>query len=172
MARAKYQPVSQGSSVALDSVSPSTEERLNLISKHGNDQNWHSLDDIDASDLSDDEEAGGTMPSLLKKNLLERDDNFFSKLRRAATVVKVFIIRNRLCLIATAGIIFIFLPLLAYQRSIRGFFWGKTSYVSARILSFMRMLCADGRDRNHPLGTRPPVVVRRRPGHTVTKRPR
>lgn len=124
MARPKYQPVSQEASVALDSLSPSTEEQLNLISKHDNDQNWHSLDDIDASDLSEDDEASDTMPASLKHSLLERDD-FVSKLRRAAIVGKAFIVRNRLCLIATAGIIFIFLPLLAYQHSIRDFFWGE-----------------------------------------------
>jgi beta-glucosidase len=171
MARTKYQPVSQRASVALDSLSPSTDEQLNLISKHDNDQNWHSLDDIDASDLSEDDESGDTMPSLLKQNPYEPDD-FVSRLRRAATVVKAFIIRNRLTLIATAGIIFIFLPLLVYQRTIRNFFWGKITYVSTRILSSTRMLGADGHDRIHPLGTRPPRAARRRPGHTVTKRPR
>jgi hypothetical protein len=74
MARTKYQPVSQRASVALDSLSPSTDEQLNLISKHDNDQNWHSLDDIDASDLSEDDESGDTMPSLLKQNPYEPDD--------------------------------------------------------------------------------------------------
>lgn len=171
MADVKYQPVSQGPSGSVDPLSQSTEEQLSLISKHDNDQNWHSLDDIDASDLSEDDETDNTMNPLLKQDSWKRG-GFVSKLRRAASVVKAFVIRHRLSLIAIAGIIFILLPLLVYQRSIRNFFWGKTNFVSTRIACLMRMLCADGRHRNHPHGTHPREAVRRRPGHTVTRRPR
>nr|ATQ35960.1 beta-glucosidase [Talaromyces piceae] len=104
MGRIEYQPVALESSVTLDPLEPSTEEQLNLLSKHDNDQNWRSLDDIEVSDLSEDDEADDTMPYFPKQNQRwEEQGGFLAKLRTAASVVKTFIIRNRLGIIATGG---------------------------------------------------------------------
>lgn len=146
MADSKYQPVPHHDT--LDSPVTSAEQPT-LTPHH---QNRHHLDPIDVSDLSskddnsdnendimdvDEEDADETVMAPLnrrsssnkKRQLSRRRSPTNSKFRRWLSLLKGSIVRNRLALVAAAGLIFIFLPLVAYQRSIRSFFWADQVYV-------------------------------------------
>lgn len=145
MADSKYQPVPHHDT--LDSPAISTEQ--SSLAPH------HPLNPIDASDLSSkedsdtendlmdlDEEEGAdetvmaplnrratSSGSKTKRQLSGRRSPTDSKFRRWLSLLKKSIVRHRLALVAAAGLIFIFLPLIAYQRSIRSFFWADQVYV-------------------------------------------
>lgn len=146
MADSKYQPVPRHDT--LDSLSQS-----NSTLQH---QTQHNLDPADVSDLSShdtddendmmdlDEEGGGdetvmaplnrrasrsSGSSKKRQKLSSRRSLTKSKFRGWLSLLTKSIVRHRLALVAAAGLIFIFLPLIAYQRSIRNFFWADQVYV-------------------------------------------
>lgn len=156
MADSKYQPVPHHDT--LDSPVISTEQ--SSLTRHH--QSRHQLDPIDVSDLSSkedsdneddimdlDEEEGAdetvmaplnrratSSSSKTKRQLSRRRSPTNSKVRSWLSLLKKSIVRHRLALVAAAGLIFIFLPLIAYQRSIRSFFWADQVYVRPPLLLY------------------------------------
>lgn len=193
MADSKYQPVPHHDT--LDSPNIST-EHSSLTPHH--QSRHHPSNPIDASDLSSkedsdtendimdiDEEEGAdetvmaplnrraTSSSSSKKSrqLSRRRSPTDSKFRRWMSLLKKSIVRHRLALVAAAGLIFIFLPLIAYQRSIRSFFWADQVYVCSFYVSTDAIWDADrvgGRNLRH--GIRRRGVGRRRRGHIAIEK--
>lgn len=158
MADSKYQPVPRHD---IDSLITSTEQS-SLTTHH---QSRHHLDPIDVSDTSSkgdtdtdndimslDEEEGADETAMAplngqtgagsKKNqqLLRRSSKD-TKVHRWLSLLKNFIVRHRLALVAAAGLVFILLPLIAYQRNIRNFFWMDQVYVSYSHFLYFRYYC-------------------------------
>jgi beta-glucosidase len=152
MADSKYQPVPHHDT--LDSPVVSTEQQSSLTPHHRPKR--HQLNPTDVSDLSSqedtdtendimdlDEEEGAdetVMAPLNRKNSRRQTSkrrSTNSKFRRRLALLKKSIVRHRLALVAAAGLIFIFLPLIAYQRSIRSFFWADQVYVCLSVLVYL-----------------------------------
>jgi hypothetical protein len=127
MADSKYQPVprhdTEGDFTTHSSPSQTYEA--------AQDQSWRQLDSLDVSDLSSQEDDDGdeTMAPLNTKKRSSKRARSLLHTRKVLTALKTTIVRHRLCLIAAAGLIFILLPLIAYQRTLRAFFWGEQAYV-------------------------------------------
>lgn len=88
----------------------------------------HYDDDGEEEDLSQSDSA----PMMPLKNYKQKSSQRHSplKMRGKLLLLKNFIVRHRLSLVALAGLIFILMPLIVYQRAIRKFFWMDHVYVS------------------------------------------
>lgn len=186
MADSKYQPVPRHDT--RDSPPQSTS------SLHHHTR--HHLDPTDASDLSsqvtddendimdlDEEEgadetvmaplnrrassSGGSSSKKRQQQLSRRRSPTNSKFRGWLSLLKMFIVRHRLALVAAAGLIFIFLPLIAYQRSIRSFFWADQVYVRLFSTFNLQRDCNADDGRNLRRGIRRRGAGHRRRGRTV-----
>lgn len=139
MASSKYQPVPRYDR-DLDSTEPSsTSLSQEYAAQH--EQSWHRLDALDVSDLSskeddddddsDDGEGDDEADNMISPPNDKKQKRSPRPVRKLLSRLKTSIVRNRLYLVAAAGLIFILLPLIAYQRTIRAFFWGEQVYVSS-----------------------------------------
>lgn len=87
----------------------------NLIAAAEQGQDWHRLDDLDASDLSEAEDVDEMTAAL--KNW--KHDHAITKVKKCGTVFSVFCRRNRLCMIISVVLLLIFLPWMVYGSRFR-----------------------------------------------------
>lgn len=99
-------------------------ERLITATEQG--QDWHRLDDLDASDLSENEDADEMTAAL--KNW--KRDGSIARVKDCGTVFRVLCRRNRLCMAISGVLLLIFLPWMVYGSRFRSWmFMGNREWV-------------------------------------------
>jgi hypothetical protein len=94
---------------------------MNDSSRHDDVENW-PLDDLSVSDFSkdSDDDDDDEMTAALK-NWKERRQ--IPNARTGTTLLKALYRRNRLCLLMTAVLLLVFLPLIVFGSRIRDWAW-------------------------------------------------